>query len=101
MVLKRKNRVSKRNRKTSRRNKTHRNKTHRNKTHRNKTHRNKTRSMRGGNYEKDVTTQTYLRFPMKQSNEVVTSVPGRGVMSVSAFKRLMEDEERNGFRFYD
>ena len=91
MVLKRKNRVSKRNRKTSRRNK----------THRNKTHRNKTRSMRGGNYEKDVTTQTYLRFPMKQSNEVVTSVPGRGVMSVSAFKRLMEDEERNGFRFYD
>jgi hypothetical protein len=57
--------------------------------------------MRGGNYEKDVTTQTYLRFPMKQSNEVVTSVPGRGVMSVSAFKRLMEDEERNGFRFYD
>ena len=57
--------------------------------------------MRGGNYEKDVTTQTYLGFPMKPSNKVVTSVPGRGVMSVSAYKGLMEDEERNGFDFYD
>lgn len=94
MVLKRKNRVSKRNRKTSRR-------TSRNKNRRNRTHRNKTRSMRGGNYEKDVTTQTYLGFPMKASNKVVTSVPGRGVMSVSAYKGLMEDEERNGFDFYD
>jgi hypothetical protein len=87
MVLKRKNRVSKRNRKTSR--------------HTRRTRRNKTRSMRGGNYEKDVTTQTYLGFPMKPSNKVVTSVPGRGVMSVSAYKGLMEDEERNGFDFYD
>jgi hypothetical protein len=57
--------------------------------------------MRGGNYQNDVTTQTYLGFPMKQSNKVVTSVPGRGVMSVSAYKQLMEDEERNGFDFYD
>jgi hypothetical protein len=97
MVLKRKNRVSKRNRKTSR----HTRRTRRNKTRRNRTHRNKTRSMRGGNYEKDVTTQTYLGFPMKPSNKVVTSVPGRGVMSVSAYKGLMEDEERNGFDFYD
>ncbi len=71
-----------------------------------KTRRNhKTRSRKlkilGGNYERDVTTQTFQGFPMKQSNKVVTSVPGRGVMSVSAYKRLMEDEERNGFDFYD
>jgi hypothetical protein len=57
--------------------------------------------MLGGNYEKDVTTQTFQGFPMKKSNEVVTSVPGRGVMSVSAYKNLMADEERNGFDFYD
>jgi hypothetical protein len=57
--------------------------------------------MRGGNYEKDMTVQTYLNFPMKKSNQVVTSIPGRGVMSVSAYKKLMEAEERNGFDFYD
>jgi hypothetical protein len=38
---------------------------------------------------------------MKKSNMVVTTVPGRGVMSVSAYKNLMEGEERNGFDFYD
>jgi hypothetical protein len=66
----------------------------------NKTYRKK-KYMRGGNYERDVTVQTYLNFPMKQSNKVVTTVPGRGVMSVSAYKNLMETEERNGFDFYD
>ncbi len=64
-------------------------------------HRTQRRSMRGGNYEKDVTTQTYLNFPMKESNKVVTSIPGRGVMSVSAYKKLMDTEERNGFDYYD
>lgn len=57
--------------------------------------------MLGGNYERDATTQTFQGFPMKESNKVVTTVPGRGVMSVSAYKKLMEDEERNGFDFYD
>ena len=57
--------------------------------------------IRGGNYEKDITVQNYQGFPMKQSNKVVTTVPGRGVMSVSAYKNLMESEERNGFDFYD
>jgi hypothetical protein len=64
--------------------------------------RNKRKSrMLGGNYEKDVTTQTFQGFPMKESNKVVTTVPGRGVMSVSAYKNLMADEERNGFDYYD
>ena len=71
------------------------------KTRRNHKTRSKKLKMMGGNYERDVTTQTFQGFPMKQSNKVVTSVPGRGVMSVSAYKRLMEDEERNGFDFYD
>jgi hypothetical protein len=71
------------------------------KTRRNHKTRSRKLKMLGGNYERDVTTQTFQGFPMKQSNKVVTSVPGRGVMSVSAYKRLMEDEERNGFDFYD
>ena len=50
--------------------------------------RNKTRRLRGGNYERDVTTRTYEGFPMKPLNKVVTSVPGRGVMSVTAYKQL-------------
>ena len=59
------------------------------------------RRLRGGNYERDVTTRTYEGFPMKPLNKVVTSVPGRGVMSVSAYSQLMEDLDRNGNDFYD
>ena len=57
--------------------------------------------MFGGNYEKDVTTQTFQGFPMKESNKVVTTVPGRGVMSVSAYKNLMSDLDTSGDHFYD
>jgi hypothetical protein len=84
-----------RRRKTSRSKSVSRRKTRRRTTQR------KNVCMRGGNYAKDVTVQTYLGFPMKRSNQVVTTVPGRGVMSVSAYKQLMENEERNGFDFYD
>ena len=59
------------------------------------------RRLIGGNYERDVTTRTYEGFPMKPFNKVVTSVPGRGVMSVSAYAQLMEDMDRNGNDFYD
>jgi hypothetical protein len=69
--------------------------------HRRRTYRGRRVCQLGGNYGKDITTQTFQGVPMKESNKVVTSVPGRGVMSVSAYKRLMEDEERNGFDFYD
>ena len=57
--------------------------------------------MLGGNYERDVTTQTFQGFPMKESNKVVTSVPGRGVMSVSAYKKLMADLDTRGNDEYD
>lgn len=90
MAIKGKYRVSKRHRKSSCNNS-------RKRARRGKTH-NKCR-FRGGNYEKNMTTQTYLGFPMKQSNKVVTSVPGRGTMSVSAYKKLMETDERNGFDY--
>lgn len=59
------------------------------------------RSIRGGNYSTDITTRTFENFPMKAYNKVVISVPGRGVMSVASYKKLMEDEDRNGFDYYD
>lgn len=59
------------------------------------------RCMRGGNYETDVTTQVYQGFPMKPSNKVVTTVPGYGVMSVTAYKNLQESLDRNGKDLYD
>jgi hypothetical protein len=57
--------------------------------------------MRGGNYSTDVTTRTFENFPMKALNKVVTTVPGRGVMSAAAYLKLKEDEDRNGNDFYD
>lgn len=84
-----------------RRGKTHRKSTSRRRHTRRRTYRRRRVCQLGGNYSTDVTTQTFEGFPMKESNKVVTSVPGRGVMSVSAYKKLMSDEERNGFDFYD
>lgn len=82
----------------------YRKKTHRKRTLRKYTQRKgKTRSrrIRGGNYQTDVTTRTYEGFPMKPANKVVTTVPGRGVMSVSAYAKMMEDLDRNGSDYYD
>jgi hypothetical protein len=84
-----------------RRGKTRRHRSSRRRHTRRRTHHRRNTCIRGGNYSTDVTTRTFENFPMKDYNKVVTSVPGRGVMSVSAYKRLMEDEERNGFDFYD
>ena len=97
MAVKGKHRKTSRNRHTKKR--THK-RTHTRRRYSSKYNKRKA-CMLGGNYEKDVTIQTFQGFPMKQSNKVVTSVPGRGVMSVSAYKNLMADEERNGFDFYD
>jgi len=57
--------------------------------------------MRGGNYQTDVTTRTLENMPMKPLNKVVTTVPGRGTMSASAYVQLMEDLDRNGDHYYD
>lgn len=59
------------------------------------------RYMRGGNYSTDMTTRTLEGYPMKPANKVVTTVPGRGVMSASAYMKLMDDIDRNGNDFYD
>jgi hypothetical protein len=57
--------------------------------------------MRGGNYGKDITRRTLQGFPMKSYNEVVTTMPGYGTMSVSAYLKLQEDLDRNGKHYYD
>jgi hypothetical protein len=59
------------------------------------------RQMRGGNYSTDITTRTLEGYPMKPANKVVTTVPGYGVMSASAYMKLMEDNDRNGKDIYD
>mgnify|MGYP000161784561 CR=1 FL=1 len=57
--------------------------------------------MKGGNYENDFTTRTTEGIPTKPLNKFVVTVPGYGTMSAAAYKRLMEDNDRNGNHFYD
>ncbi len=52
--------------------------------------------MRGGNYEKDVTTRTTDGIPTKQLNQIVVTVPGYPAMSGTAYKRLAEEIDRDG-----
>ena len=83
-----------------RRGKTYRKSSKRRHTRR-RTYRGKRICMRGGNYETDVTEKTLQGFPMKAYNKVVTTVPGYGTMSVSAYLKLQEDLDRNGKDIYD
>jgi len=69
-------------------------------THHNRTHR-KQHRMRGGNYEKDITTRTLEGTAVKPLNKIVVALPGYGTMSGSAYVRLMEDIDRNGKDIYD
>ncbi len=72
---------------------------------RSRTHRSTTRrrrySMRGGNYETDITTRTLEGTATKPLNKIVVALPGYGTMSGSAYVRLMEDIDRNGNDMYD
>lgn len=93
-----------------RRGKTRRGRTSRRRTSHNKSSRHYARSsrtykknvcMRGGNYEKDITTRTTEGVATKPLNKFVVTVPGYGTMSGSAYKNLMEDIDRNGKDIYD
>jgi len=57
---------------------------------------NKKVKMRGGNYERDVTTRTTEGVPTKPLNKIVVTVPGYGTMSGTAYKRLAEEIDRDG-----
>jgi hypothetical protein len=52
--------------------------------------------MRGGNYEKDVTTRMTEGIPTKPLNKFVVTVPGYGTMSGTAYKKLAEEIDRDG-----
>lgn len=54
------------------------------------------RTMRGGNYEKDVTTRMTEGIPTKPLNKFVVTVPGYGTMSGTAYKKLAEEIDRDG-----
>jgi hypothetical protein len=68
----------------------------RSRRHANTTRRRVCRLMRGGNYALDVTTRELEGVPTKPLNKMVVTVPGFGTMSGAAYKRLMEDLDRNG-----
>ncbi len=63
------------------------------KKHNRKHHR---KTMRGGNYENDVTTRITEGIPTKPLNKIVVTVPGYGTMSGTAYKKLTEDIDRDG-----
>jgi hypothetical protein len=83
-------------RRSIRRNRTRRNRTHRN---RNRTHSkriicNYTKRTKGGNYDKDVTTNTRELVPIK-SKGVVVAMPGY-VFSAKEYDDHMEYMDRQG-----
>lgn len=61
----------------------------------------RSRRMRGGNYNRDVTTRTLENTPTKPLNKFVVSVPGYGVMSGASYAKLMERIDRDGSDLYD
>ena len=84
--------VKGKSRKITRRRSSHR----RRHTRRNRSQRKRTNCMRGGNYEKDVTTRYTEGVPTKPLNKFVVTVPGYPAMSGTAYKRLAEDTDRDG-----
>jgi hypothetical protein len=56
------------------------------------------RRLKGGNYATDVTVKTVDGIPVEE--KAVVTVPGYGTMSVSEFRRLKEDLDRNGDDLY-
>lgn len=53
------------------------------------------KKMRGGNYEKDVTTREFEGVSIKPLNKIVVTAPGL-VLSGAAYVNLMENRDRNG-----
>ncbi len=63
--------------------------------------RNKRRHMKGGNYETDVTTRTYMGIPTKPLNKITATIPGFPVMSGASFYKHQEYEDFHGKDDYD
>jgi len=58
------------------------------------------RRLRGGNYQRDVTTRQTEGIPTKDLNKFTVAVPGYGTMSGTAYKALMERIDRDGPKEY-
>jgi hypothetical protein len=56
----------------------------------------KVKYMKGGSYEKDVTTRMTDGIPTKPLNKFVVTVPGYGTMSGTSYKNLAEAIDRDG-----
>lgn len=54
------------------------------------------RKIKGGSYETDVTTRMTDGVATKPLHTFVVTVPGYGTMSGTAYKRLMEEIDRDG-----
>lgn len=65
-------------------------------TLRRRSHTVKRKTMKGGNYEKDMTTRMTDGIPTKPLNKFVITVPGYGTMSGTAYKKLHEAIDRDG-----
>ncbi len=54
--------------------------------------------MKGGNYATDITTASFQGFPYKNEKSTVVAFPGTpGVMDLKDYKKMMEDEDREGY----
>lgn len=54
--------------------------------------------MKGGNYATDITTAEFQGFPYKNEKSTVVAFPGTpGVMDLKDYKKMMEDEDREGY----
>lgn len=85
-----------RTRKSSSRHKKRNSKRHSRKHTKRRVKRQHRRTMRGGNYETDVTTRMTEGVPTKSLNKFVVTVPGYGTMSGTAYKKLTEEIDRDG-----
>jgi hypothetical protein len=56
--------------------------------------------MKGGNYEKDVTTRMTLGMPTKPLSKIVATKPGYPTMSGENLFQLESDLDRNGDDMY-
>ncbi len=65
-------------------------------TNRRRSHHKRASCMRGGNYERDVTTRYTEGVPTKPLNKMVVTVPGYPAMSGTSYKRLAEDIDKDG-----
>ena len=57
--------------------------------------------MKGGNYETDVTTRTYMGEAVKPLNKITATIPGFPVMSGASFVKHQEYEDFQGKDEYD